>query len=168
MRNPAIAVLMFLLCIGLSSCNGQANAQKAQQIIYAVFRTAQLEESAVPTADQAAYTNFVNLGLGLNSQLSTCISNVSGLTGKAAKFAACFNTFASGLLAPGELAQLRLLSPATQAKVQLYVTAAVAGINVIVSFAQPQIASQPARSAQLRALGHRAGLSNRELAQAGL
>lgn len=168
MRNLAIAVLVLVSCIGLTSCNSQADAQNAQRIIYAVLRTAQVEEPAVPAADQAAYTKFVNLGLSLASQLSTCISNVSGFTRKGAKFASCFNTFASGLLAPGELAQLRLLSPATQAKVQLYVTAAVAGINVIVSFAQPQIASEPVSTVALHALGRRLGLADRELAQVGL
>lgn len=167
-KTLAIAVLAFVSCIGLSSCNGQATAQKAQQIISAVFQTAQAEESAVPVADRPGYTNFVNLGLSLSAQLATCNGNVSGLMGKGAKFASCFNTFAQALLSPTELAQLRILSPATQAKLQLYVTAAIAGVNVVVSFTQPQIASQPASSADLRALGHRVGLSDRQLAYEGL
>lgn len=155
-----VAVLPLVLL--LPGCNAQANAQKADQIISAVLQTAKVETPAIPPADQAAYTNFVNLGFAFEAQLKSCIN------AKGAKFTSCFNGFAQGLLSPAELAQLRVLSPATQAKVQLYVTAVVAAVNVIVAATAPQIAAAPAPVAQLRLLGHRVGLSDADLAHAGI
>lgn len=161
-----LVVPIFALCMVFAGCNAQATAQKAQQIISAVLQTAQAEEPAVPAQDQATFTNFVNLGLTLNGQLGTCIGNVGGLMGKGAKFESCFNTFAQGLFSSSELDQLRVLSPASAAKVQLYATAIIAGVNVVVSFASPSVATAPS-SAEMRSLGHRVGLTDRELAYAG-
>lgn len=145
-----IAVL--LLIPMLAGCNGLSDAVKAENVITAVLTTAKAEVAIVPAQDRAAYTNFINLGLTLDTQLATCINNVSGLMGKSSQFASCFTVFASGLTSPAELAQLRILSPGTQAKVQLYVTSIVAGINVALAFfnssavAPPVIAPAPTSS----------------------
>jgi hypothetical protein len=88
----------------------------------------------------------VNLGIGLDSQLATCVSNVSGLVGKGAKFSSCFTTFAQGLLSPSEQAQLRILSASSQSKVSLYVTGIVAGVNIIVAFIAPPVGPAPSAS----------------------
>lgn len=148
-----ILVLSILLTVPvMSSCNATATANKAEQIISAVLQTAKVEASAIPPADQAAYNNFVALGLNLDGQLKTCINNVGGIMGKGAKFASCFNTFASSLLSPQELAQLRIISTSAQQKVQLYVTAVVAGVNVIVQFKTPQISAAAVTTAERQEL----------------
>jgi len=126
-------LLAFLLPFGLTGCTGAQAAQRAEAAITAVLNIAAVEVAVVPVADQAAYKGFIALAQNVNGQLQTCITNVSGITGKGAKFLSCFNTFAQGLLSPTELAQLRILSPATAAKVQLYVTAIVAGVNIAVA-----------------------------------
>lgn len=125
-----------ILCLALltGGCNGQSLATKAQAAISAALTIAQVEESVVPVQDQKIYTNFVNLGITLDTQLGTCITNVSGIMGKSAKFLSCFNTFAQGLLSPTELAELRILSGPTQNKVELYISAVVAGVNTAVAF----------------------------------
>ncbi len=148
----------------LAGCTPGQVASRAQAAINAALQIAAVEVSVVPAADQTAYKGFVALGQSLDAQLATCISNVSGITGKAAKFLSCFNTFAQALLSPTELAQLRILSPATQAKVQLYVTAIVAGINIgIAAFGgtavtPPAVGAAPTASelAPIEAAMHRA------------
>jgi hypothetical protein len=141
----------------LAGCSAQQTALKAQGVVSAVLKVAAAEEAVVPAADQAAFTSWVSLGNTLNAQLATCITNVGGVTGKGAKFAACFSTFASGLLSPAELAQLRVLSPSTQAKVQLYVTAIVTGINVVTAITAPQVAERQPTRGELEAFAARIG-----------
>lgn len=160
-----------LVCFGLSACNGLQTATRAQGIITAVLNVAAAEEPSVPAADQAAFTNWVNLGKTLDGQLSACITNVGGVTGKGAKFSVCFNTFASGLLSSSELAQLRVLSPGSTSKVQAVVTAIVTGVNVAFaafggsSLQAPSVGSVTA--AGVHDVGIRAGLSSETLAQYG-
>jgi hypothetical protein len=168
MRKVGLFGVVVLCVASVVGCNGQQDAIKAQGIIAAVFKVAVAEEAVVPPADQAAFTNWVSLGQTLNAQLAVCISNVSGIMGTGAKFASCFTTFTSGLLAPAELAQLRILSPSTQQRVQLYVTAVVAGVNIVVAFIAPTITPTPTPTSQLRGLGHQIGLSDADLARAGL
>jgi hypothetical protein len=145
----------------LTSCNGNGlqTAQRAQSAIQVALNIAAVEENLVPVQDQAIYKNFVTLGNTLNGQLGTCITNVTGIMGTGAKFASCFNTFAQGVLSPVELAQLRLLSPTTAAKVQLYVTAVVAGVNIAIAAfggtpaATPVVGASPSTS-QLNYVEH--------------
>ena len=145
-------ILVAFTTLSTVGCNGADTATRAQNAVTAALNIAAAEVSVVPAADQAAYKSFVALGQSLNAQLGTCIAGVSGITGKAGKFLSCFNTFANGLLAPAELAQLRLLNPSTQAKVQLYVTAIVVGVNIAVAafggsvVATPSVGPAPASS----------------------
>jgi hypothetical protein len=148
----------------LTGCNGLQTAQRAQSAIQVALNIAAVEENLVPVQDQAIYKNFVTLGNTLNGQLGTCITNVGGIMGKGAKFASCFNTFAQGVLSPTELAQLRLLSPATQARIQLYVTAVVAGVNIAIAAfggtpaTTPVIGSAPSTS-ELQGVEHRMAIA---------
>jgi len=148
MKSLKMAVV-FLTLISLVGCNAASVAQKAETGVAVAISIAQADVSAVPVADQAAYSNFVALASTLNSQLATCITNASGVMSKSAKFLTCFNTFTSGLLAPAEMAQLKLLSPGTQNKIQIYVTAVVAAVNIAVGFlggspvVAPVVGAQP-------------------------
>lgn len=114
----------------LAACTAQNAAQRAQAIIGVTLNIAKADINLVAPGDQSAFTNWVNLGISLDGQLGVCIANVSGLTGKNAKFASCFGTFASAFLSPAELAGFRIVDPKTQARVQLYAAAAIAAINV--------------------------------------
>lgn len=128
---------MFLL----PGCNATSDANTIENIVSTTLAIAQAEEPVLPPADSAILTPWVNLGITLNGQLKTCIA--ANTSGKKAQFATCFNTFASGLLSTQELASLRVLSPASQNKVQLYVTAIVTAVNIIVNVVLPQIAQEP-------------------------
>jgi len=167
-RGKAALAAVVLVCFGIGACNAQQTALKAQAVVSATLKVAAAEETLVPTADQAAFTSWISLGNTLNGQLATCITNVSGLVGKSAKFASCFTTFASGLLSSAELAQLRLLSAGTQAKVQLYVTAIVTGIDIVVALQTPAVAQTQPTPASLHALCLREGLTPAEMRAAGL
>jgi hypothetical protein len=150
--TSALLICVLAMAIGTSGCNSLSDATRAQNAITAVLQIAKAELPAIPAQDQAAYTNWVNLGISLDTQLGTCITGVSGLMGKGAQFAACFTAFATGFLSPAELAQLRLLNPATQAKVQLYATAAITAVNLAIALwdgtAQPApvVTTPPASS----------------------
>lgn len=143
---------VLIMPIGVSGCNSLSDATRAQNAITAVLQIAKAELPAIPMQDQAAYTNWVNLGISLDTQLGTCITGVSGLMGKGAQFAACFTAFATGFLSTAELAQLRLLNPVTQGKVQLYATAAITAVNLAIALwdgtAQPApvVTTPPASS----------------------
>lgn len=125
-------ILSAVLLLPLGGCSATTTAQKTEAAIGAVLAVAQVEEANIPAADRVVYTAFVNLAVGLNSQLETCISDVSSMSlSKNQKFLACFNTFAAGLASPSELAELRILSPASQSTVETYLLAIVAGINAL-------------------------------------
>lgn len=164
MKKLIPALMVLAACLMISGCNGLQTAQRAQSAIQVALNIAAVEENVVPVQDQAIYKNFVTLGNTLNGQLLTCIGNVGGLMGKGAKFASCFNTFAQGILSPTELAQLRLLSPTTQAKIQLYVTAVVAGVNIAIAAfggtpaTTPVIGTAPS-NAQLQYVEHRMAIA---------
>lgn len=141
MKKLLLAILLFsVVFIG---CNAQTAAQDAQVAISVAVSIAAAEEPAIPAGDQAAFTSFVTLAQTLDTQLGTCITQVSGVMGKSGKFLACFNTFAGGLASPAEMAQLRLLSPSTQQKVQIYVTAAIAAVNIAIKAYGGASASTP-------------------------
>lgn len=119
--------IVLVAALVLSGCNAAQVAQDAYKAVEAIVAVAQVEAAAVPAQDRAAYNSFVSLAGTLSDQLNTCI-NTSGT--KSAKLLVCFNAYAAGLNSPTELAQLRVLSPASQKKAQLYIVAIVAGVNV--------------------------------------
>jgi hypothetical protein len=158
-----IAALALAATLLLSGCNYLATAQKASGVVAAVLAVAQAEAPAVPAADQAIYNSYVALGVSLQKQLDQCVNTAaSKMLSKKGTFLACFNTFAAGINSPGEMAQLRLLSPSTQAKVQLYVVAIVTGVNVALQFfggtqvTSPVLTAAPS-AAQLDELADRIG-----------
>jgi hypothetical protein len=126
-----------LAVVSLAGCSAQQFAQRAQNAITAALNIAVAEEAAVPAADQAPYKRFVDLGQQLNAQLNVCIGGVSGPMGTSigtkAKFLQCFDAFAAGLLSPTELADLRVMTPKSQSKVELIATAVVTGVNIALS-----------------------------------
>ena len=145
-------VPVITLAVLMSACNGYDVAVRVANIIAAVLQVAAAESAAVPAADQPAYKNFVVLGQTLESQLQACLEAAdSGMT-KSSKFLACFNNFTSGLAAPAELAQLRVLAPDTQKRVQLYLTAITVGVNTAIAAyggtqsAPPSITQAPTKA----------------------
>lgn len=138
----------------LSGCNAYQTAQRFETVLAGIISIAQAEEGALPPADAAIVKQWTDLGVTLDSQLNACIMVAGQHGGKGATFAGCFNTFASGLASPAELAQLRVLSPGAQKKAQLYVTAAILGVNAALTAFKvaeqpvPQIGSAPQPSAQ--------------------
>lgn len=144
---PAIA-----LSVLMSACNGYDVATRVVNIIAAVLQVAAAETAAVPAADQPAYKSFVVLGQTLESQLQTCLEAADSGMKRSGKFLACFNNFTSGLTAPAELAQLRVLAPDTQKQVQRYLTAITVGVNVAVAAyggtqsSAPSIAPAPTKA----------------------
>jgi len=155
MKSLIIFASAALLCMSLTACN-QTPAQTADRVevvVQGVLQIAQAEESALPPADAAILKPWVDLGNTLNSQLGSCIA-ASGSS--SSKLATCFNAFASGLLSPQELAQLKIISPSSQNRVQLWATAIIAGVNVALTAFKaanaptPQIAATPTSARELR------------------
>lgn len=169
MKTAVKRILSLFLGISVlfcMACNASTTAEKAYSVVDAILTVAQSEVAIVPQADQAAYTNFVTLGETLNDQLHSCLT---GASNSKPKLLACFNAYAVGLSSPTELTQLRILSPATQKKVQLYLTAIVTGVNVAVAAfggtqsAPPAITQAPTK-AELRQLSIDAGIDQQILA----
>lgn len=142
-------LLLISAALVLSGCNAQQKAQDVYNVIEAVVAVAQAEAPNVPAQDQAAYNGFVTLLGTLSDQLEVCITSGGN---KSSKLLACYNSFGAGLASPTELAQLRVLNPVTQKKVQLYVTSIVAGVNVAVRFyggsqvSTPSVAPAPSKA----------------------
>lgn len=160
-----------LLCVlsFMTACNGYSVATTAQKVIGAVLQVAVAEEPAIPPADQPAYTSFVGLAQTLDSQLGTCINTANSGMSKSAKFLACFNAFAAGLNTPGELAALRVTSPSTQSKAELYIVAVITGVNVAVAAfggtpaTAPTVAAVQPSQDDLRSLAAQAHIDSRLL-----
>ena len=124
-------LLAFLLAgpLMLVGCNATSDAPRFEPVISGILAVAKADLPVLSPADQAIVQPWVTLGTTLDSQLEACITGASAAGGKKAAFLSCFNTFSAGLLNPQELAQLKVISPASQSKVQVWVTAIALGIN---------------------------------------
>jgi hypothetical protein len=170
-RKLTSSFLALSLCvlIPIAGCNKFADAQNTIGVIAQIVSTAQsdlpsLQASGVFTAAEAiAVTNYLGAVSLLDTQAGTCLTAI-GKNGANAALVACFTTFANGLVSPAELADLRVLNPKAQARVQLWVTAFALAINAGAEFfggatsAPPQIADQPAQQADLAVLRARLNL----------
>jgi hypothetical protein len=126
MKRSAFILVPLLLLV--SGCNSLQTAQNFENVITGILNIAKAEVPALPPADGAILNQWTSLLTTLNGQLETCIT-AAGTSAKKATFLACFNAFAVGATSPTELAQLRLLSPGSQQKVELWLTAAILGVN---------------------------------------
>lgn len=154
MRVMFIPFLAVLLVAG--GCNSQQAAQNFSNVIVGILNVAQAEEPVLSAKDAAIITPWIALGQTLDAQLNACISG-AGASGKKAAFVGCFNNFASGLLNPTELAQLKVLDSGSQSKVQLWATAVIIGVNAALTnfggTAQPMpTIAAPPTTAQLDGL----------------
>lgn len=153
MKKSLLALVLIPFLIG---CSAQQTAVNFSNVLVGILNIAQAEETALPPQDSAIITPWVALGFTLDNQLNTCINAVPAAAKKAA-FASCFTAFASGLLNPTELAQLRILTASSQSKVELWATAAIIGVNAALAafggVAQPMpVISTPPAVAQLNNL----------------
>jgi len=153
-----LAVPLLALSMIFAGCTAQSGAQEASDVIQAILTVATAEEASVPAQDAVVYKEFVTLGNTLESQLQSCNTAAVSSGSKKATFLACFNAFATGLTNSQELSEVRLVSSPTQHKIQVYVTAIVAGVNVgIAAFSgikvsPPAVSSQAATKAELQTL----------------
>ena len=140
MKKKLLAVgLVVLLFAG---CNAQS-AATTQRVIAAIIDTFRVTIPDLPAQDQLPATQFAALAVTLDNQLAQCISTVPTVMGTKGRVQSCFTIFASGLLSPAELAQLRVLSGKSQARVQLIVTGIVAAVNIWVAFSTPVVGPAP-------------------------
>jgi hypothetical protein len=142
----------YILALALSStllmsgCSAQSTAQSVSNIIVGILNIVQAEIPQLPPSDQAAVQSFITLGFNLDSQANICIASAGNTK---AKLATCLTTFASGLLSPTELTQLRILGPAAQKNVQLGATAAIIAINgILTQWGQPVVPNPAIASIQ--------------------
>lgn len=164
-----ILPLVLLLVIPLCGCSVYKYANNTVNVIGQIISIAQadlpgLESSGViATADAPAITNWLNGLATLDSQAKTCVAT-AGTSGTKAALTSCITTFAEGLLNPTELATLRVLSPKSQQKVELYATAITLGLNAYcdiegcASITPPAISSTPASAQDIQAIRDRIGL----------
>jgi hypothetical protein len=156
----AVPILLAMSCLGCGSA--YQTAQQFQSVLTGILNLGLADVSAIPAADQPAVTQWIQAAQTLNTQLGVCVA-AAGTNGKAAAFGSCFDTFAAGLTSPAELAQLRVLSAASQQKVELIATAAILAVNgalAIYNLAtqpQPQIAQAPSHQ-DLVAFAHQVGV----------
>ena len=156
------SVILLLSAVG---CNATTAAQDFANVITGILNIAKAEIPALPPADGAIVTEWTTLGTTLDGQLQSCITAATTAGGKKPAFLACFNTFAGGIASPAELAQLRVLSPGSQSKVQLWVTAIILGVNAaLTSFggapaATPTVAGVQPTHAELAQLARRLDVS---------
>lgn len=125
------------LALSITGCNAYNDAVTATNTIGTIVTVA---EAAVPNfqatgvfsaSEAAAITGYLGAVGTLNAQTQTCVGQAQTAGGKKAAFLGCFNTFASALASPAELAQLRILNPNAQKQVQIWVTAISLTVNVI-------------------------------------
>lgn len=164
MKTPKVILVGLLACcFTMSSCSAQQTAQNISNVVGGILNIAQAEEPALPQADAAVITPWIALGFTLQGQANTCIAAAGNTK---SKLATCLTAFVGGLLSPTEMAQLRILSPAAQKKVQLWATACLIAINgALTNWGQspqpnPTLATGPTAaelnvlSAQLRLEGY--------------
>ncbi len=147
-----------VLVVLFAGCNPAITAQDFANVIAGILNIAKAEVPALPADDAAIVAQWTTLGTTLEGQLQTCINSATTAGGKKAAFLACFSAFAGGIVNPSELAQLRILTSGSQAKVQLWVTAIILGVNAALTAlggtpaATPQVAAQPSSHQDIVAL----------------
>lgn len=159
MRNRLLlAFLAVSFSVALIGCNATSAAQKFSNIFAGILSVAQADEPALPASDAGIVNHWVTLGQTLDAQLNSCITITKG---NKAKIAGCITAFGSGLTNTAELAQLRILTPATQSKIQVIATAVVLAVNAALAQfggaarSMPAVSTKPATSAELHELSAR-------------
>jgi hypothetical protein len=148
-HKSLLAIALSLSMFGMTACNKYSIAVGVSNGINALLQVAQAEAQEVPAQDQQTYNGFVSLGQTLHTQLNTCLTAAnSSILGKSGKFLACFNAFVQGLTSPTELAQLRVMNPATTSRVQRILTGFIIGVNVGIGTFGGTQATTPSVSAQ--------------------
>jgi hypothetical protein len=142
MKRSILAVTLTLALLLTAACNTQ-QAATTQRVIAAIIDTFRAEIPVLPAQDQLPATQFVALAVTLDNQLAQCISVAPTVMGTKGRVQSCFSIFATGLLSPAELAQLRIISGPSQARVQLVVTGIVAAVNIWVAFSTPVVGPAP-------------------------
>jgi hypothetical protein len=142
MKKKLLAVTVTLAVLFTGACSAQ-QAATTQRVIAAIIDTFRAEIPVLPAQDQLPATQFVALGVTLDNQLAQCISVAPSVMGTKGRVQSCFSIFATGLLSPAELAQLRVLSGKSQARVQLVVTGIVAAVNIWIAFDTPVVGPAP-------------------------
>jgi hypothetical protein len=128
---------LVLAVLAMTGCNTQQSALAVSNVITGILNIVQAEIPQLPSTDQAGVQSFVTLGQTLNTQAISC-ETAAGNT--KSKLASCLTLFASGLLNPTELTQLRVLSAAAQRNVQIGATAAIIAINgIMTQWGQPVV-----------------------------
>ena len=150
MKKKLLAVTVTLAVLFTGACSAQ-QAATTQRVIAAIIDTFRAEIPVLPAQDQLPATQFAALAVTLDNQLAQCISTVPTVMGTKGRVQSCFSIFATGLLSPAELAQLRVLSGKSQARVQLVVTGIVAAVNIWIAFDTPVVGPAPS-AAELQEL----------------
>jgi len=124
----------------MTACNAYQTAETAYHVIDAIAGVVEADlpslQAAGPFSPQEGQviSGYLSLVKRLNDQYGSCVANVqSAMLSTKGKYLACANVFSAGLLDPNELAQLRVISPRAQQKVQLWVTAFQIGLNTTIT-----------------------------------
>lgn len=172
MKRNALRLAVMLLCFtGLAGCDIYKDASNTVAVIGKIVTIAQTDLPALQAtgifsaAEGANIANYLAAAKTLNTQTGSCVETAHVAGNKKSAFLACFNTFTAGLLAPQELALLRVVNPKAQQTVQVWVTAVVLAVNTALQLsggapaAPPQVAAMPASRPELLALERRVGLN---------
>lgn len=167
-----VFIVAMVCLVGLAGCSAYQTAQGAHTIVGNAITLAQDELPGLTAAgifsaqESSVASGWLTGAVGLNNQFESCITNANQTTLKTAgKFVACLNIFAAGLNDPKELAQLKVLNPKAQAKVQIWTSFIAGAINVAITDlggmtnATPQISATPATSAELKDFARQAGVA---------
>lgn len=123
-----------LAIVGLTGCNAYKAANATLNTIGDIFTIAQNDLPAleangtIPAKDVPGVTGWLAAGQLLKTQAQTCVT-AAGTSAKASALGACLVTFATGLTSPAELADIRVLSKGSQAKIELWATGFVLTAN---------------------------------------
>ena len=172
MKRNLLRLGVMLLCFtGLAGCNIYNDATNTVAVVGNIITIAQTDLPALQATGIFSATegtniaNYLTAASTLNTQTGSCVQTAHAAGNKKSAFLACFNTFTQGLLAPQELALLRVINPKAQQTVQVWVTAVVLAVNTALQLsggtpaAPPQVAALPASRPELLAFEKRLGLS---------
>src|SRR6266404_2639504 len=123
-RLSRIAIVL-ALSLSMTACNAYQTAETAYHVIEAIAGVVEADLPSLQAAglfspqEGQVISGYLSLVKRLNDQYGSCVANVqSAMLSTKGKYLACANVFSAGLLDPNELAQLRVISPRAQQKVQ--------------------------------------------------
>lgn len=126
MRKAVLALVMSLSLVSISGCDAYQGAMNTANVVGNIVKIAQADLPQLQTAgiisatELPIVTGYLGAVQTADGAAITCI-NAAGTSAKKSAVVTCLNAIVTAVTAPALLTQLRILNPALQNKIELWI-----------------------------------------------